>query len=59
MRKVAAEVTSLMASLLKDVGRGEDTLPGEEELQGQSADDHVYKVGAAAGGASGAGAVTG
>ena len=43
--QVEAEADSLAAKLKVDFGRaGEDALPSEESLVGQSADDHVYKV---------------
>jgi len=45
LRKVEAEADNLVAKLKVDFGRSEEALPKEEELVGQSADDHVYKVG--------------
>ena len=43
--QVEAEADSLAAKLKVDFGRaGEEALPSEESLVGQSADDHVYKV---------------
>ena len=45
MKKVEAEADSLAARLKVEFGRGEGGgLPCEGELEGQSADDHLYKV---------------
>ena len=50
--QVEAEADSLAAKLKVDFGRaGEEALPSEESLVGQSADDHVYKVCVRGGGA--------
>ncbi|GAX79886.1 hypothetical protein CEUSTIGMA_g7326.t1 [Chlamydomonas eustigma] len=45
MRKVEAEYESLVARLCKDFGQEQETMPKEGDLQGQSADDHIFKAG--------------
>ena len=45
LRKVEAEADNLVAKLKVDFGRSAENLPKEDELVGQNADDHIFKVG--------------
>jgi hypothetical protein len=45
MRKVEAEYENLVTRLCKDFGQEKEALAKEEEQQGRSADDHIFKVG--------------